>query len=163
MNLLNEHIFLIISFVVAIVGAYKFAYKRVDKTLTDEIEEISKKIAGADKAKREHEDLINALKNKLNNIQNEQKTAAYHAMADAKKETIIRNETIDKIIKEKREKNERDAMKIECALIAQTQEKYINAVIDETLRKLRELKADSEFQDNAVRNSLEMLRSISEK
>lgn len=163
MNLLNEHTFLIISFVVAIWGVYKFAYKRVDKKLTYEIEEIKKTIEDADEEKREHEILITDLNKRLNNIQNEQKAAEYHAREDAKKENIIRNETIDKIIKEKREKNEREAMEIECALIAQTQEKYINAVIDETLRKLRALKADSKYQAHAVRNSLKMLRSISEK
>ena len=155
--LINEHTFLILSFVLAGWGLYKLIYKKLDKSIEATIGKIRKTIQNNDIARKEAEAAINELREELNkliaNAQDEKERNHNEAIKRANQ-----NEAkIAIIIEQKKQECRLERARIENGLISEILNAYIQIFIKRMKERLLEKHVDGVFQAAAVNSSISML------
>lgn len=155
--LLNEHTFLVISFVLAGWALYKFAYKKLDKQVEKTIDEVKETIINNEKARQNAEIEIKNFQTEMNDLTEKAKEEEVKARLEAKRRSENNNEKIAEIVTEKQQKYENEKLKIENSFVSKATNSYIRIVMQKLKSELKRHIENIEFQSKAIENSLNMI------
>lgn len=155
--LLNEHTFLVISFVLAGWALYKFAYKKLDKQVEKTIDEVKETIINNEKARQNAEFEIKNFQTEINKLTEKAKEEEAKAKLEAERKSENNNENIARIVTKKQQEYENEKLKIENSFVSKATNNYIRIVTQKLKSELKQNIENVEFQAKAVENSLNMV------
>ena len=156
----NVHTYLVISFLLTGWLIFKFAYQKLDARLSKDVNDIRDLLNGLDKKKSESEQQIKLLKNDLIEANDHINKTVSDAEQKAKKLTEKSHQEISNIIKLKQGEYDQAIKKMKSSMTVEMQNKLVDAVIKELVRKLQTARDDRDFQNTSIENSLEMLNNL---
>ena len=164
MNIISSvNTYLVISFLLTIWVIAKYAYKKIDEKLSNDVKNIKDLLSGLEKTKIDSEKQIVYLKQELAEANEHIIKAMNEAEQTAKAITEKSNQEISRIIEAKQEEYDHAVQKMRKSLSVEMQNKLVDAVIRELLNKLNEAKEDRDFQNSSIEKSLRMLEELAEK
>ena len=161
MNIIaNVHTYLIISFLVTIWLIAKFIYHKLDDKLSKDVEDIKDLLENLEQTKLDSEKQIKNLKAELS-VANEQVAKSIaEAERQANDMTEKSNREISDLIAKKQIEYEQAVLKMKSSINVEMQNKLVDAVIKEFIKKLKESREDRDFQNAAIDRSLDMLEKL---
>lgn len=161
MNILQDvHTYLFISFLLTGFAIFKFAYKKLDTGLNQNINDMKDLLSDLEKRKLEAETHLQHLKNELKNVNENINKTISETELEAKKITEKSNIKITELVKQKQAEYDFAVDKIKSGLFVELQKKLSEAIIKDLVKKLQTTNKNREFQNTSIENSMDMIEDL---
>lgn len=164
MNILQDiHAYLIISFLLTCWFVFKIAYKKLDRSLTKEVDDIRNLLDTLKIQKQEAETRLIQLKRELEDAEAKIENTIAAAEEEAQRISEKSNQETSKLVRQKQAEYAQAIKKIEAGISVELQHKIADAIIEKLVSKLQESRDNREFQNLSIENSTAMIEKLVEK
>ena len=157
------HTYLALSFVLMLVFVFKFFYKKLDKQLENEVNQVRQSVENIEVSKKDISREIRGLQLELQNANEHMAKSIKDAENKARELAESSNKDVENAIERKQREYNAALAQIRSGLSVELKNKMVGFVLEDLKNKLRSKQDSRDFQNFLIQNSIKSIESLTRK